>query len=312
MISELQGIAKQLIGRKPLMALCSVLVSGTSVAKGVLETPAQYNSHSGISAISGWHCTSTDIEVLIDGKSIGKAGTGTLRKDTIGVCGHANTGFSLLVNYGSYTPGLHKLTVLAGGETLDEREFLTARITWDETDYARGLTGNTIVENFPAPGDRLHLAWVEAQQGFSAYRLDKVDIEAEIKALEFLLNKKYTGSQRVYDNDNNYQPEKTITNVEFSFELTNPDFVMKSFVPVFGNCTFTGDIEVTGNRAMKSQGDYNCQDGKYSGTYNISLDVRSMLHRHLQGITQFYGNLYLRDSSTHRDDRQIILSGLSE
>ncbi|MBB6523044.1 hypothetical protein [Pseudoteredinibacter isoporae] len=278
----------------------------------MLETPAELKVHSGISAISGWHCTSTDIEVLIDGKSIGKAGTGTMREDTVGVCGHADTGFSLLVNYGSYEPGLHKLTLVVDGEISDEREFATARIAGDETDYARGLMGTTVVDDFPAPGDRVYLSWVEEQQGFAAYRIDKSDIEAEIKTLEFFLNREYIGSQRVYDNDPNYHPEETITNVEFEFDTSNPDFVLRSPVPEFGHCTFTGDIQVSGHRKMKSVGDYICNDGQREGTYSLSLDIRSALHQHLQGIVQLYGNLGLDDSTNSVDDRTIILSGLSE
>lgn len=85
------------------MRLCASLLllaaSSSAFATGSLENPQPNAVESGIGVISGWDCSAQQVEVFIDGRSIGNAGTGTLRGDTTNICGHAETGFSLLLNY---------------------------------------------------------------------------------------------------------------------------------------------------------------------------------------------------------------------
>ena len=51
---------------------------------------------SGIGVISGWVCTASHIEIVIDEVATLAAAYGTDRGDTVGECGDADNGFGLL------------------------------------------------------------------------------------------------------------------------------------------------------------------------------------------------------------------------
>ena len=95
--------------------------------EGYLENPQPDATESGIGAISGWHCTAQNITVLIDGNSLGKAGSGTSRRDVAGICGRSDTGFSLLFNYNVLSQGPHTIRVYADGNVLAERQFKSVK-----------------------------------------------------------------------------------------------------------------------------------------------------------------------------------------
>lgn len=82
------------------LILAATLIVGVplSFAEGLLENPVVDSTESGIGVISGWHCTATRIDIIIDGLSAGKAGSGTSRNDTTGICGRSGSGYSLLYN----------------------------------------------------------------------------------------------------------------------------------------------------------------------------------------------------------------------
>jgi len=82
------------------VAVAGLVAATSSFAQlqGVLEVPAAASVQSGIGAISGWHCTASRIEIAIDNGPAMLAGSGTSRLDTLGTCGRADTGFSLLFN----------------------------------------------------------------------------------------------------------------------------------------------------------------------------------------------------------------------
>jgi hypothetical protein len=69
------------------LILAATLVAGIplSFAEGLLEIPVVDSTESGIGVISGWHCTATRIDIIIDRLSAGKAGSGTSRNDTTGI-----------------------------------------------------------------------------------------------------------------------------------------------------------------------------------------------------------------------------------
>lgn len=64
-------------------------VAECSCAQGFLEIPGPNSTQTGISVISGWHCTANRIEIVIDGGAPLLAGSHTSREDTLGVCGRA-------------------------------------------------------------------------------------------------------------------------------------------------------------------------------------------------------------------------------
>jgi hypothetical protein len=147
-----------------LMFCCLAAIPSLSFATGALETPVSGNTESGIGVISGWHCTASNITVSIDGASLGKAGTGTGRGDTASICGQSNTGYSLLYNYNSLTPGSHTLDLYADGQLLESRQFNTVQSGGAE--FVTGLSKSVAISEFPSSGKTATLQWSQAKQGF--------------------------------------------------------------------------------------------------------------------------------------------------
>jgi hypothetical protein len=142
------------------------MVSGVSAqsAIGVLGTPANGSTVSGVSTISGYHCTSKNIEVFIDGVSFGKAGSGTQLLGTQGVCGRTDTGYSLLYNFSNLADGQHTIAVTADGAP-----FGTNTVTTVKSGGVQWLTGASKeikVPDFPLPGQAANLQWVQSYQNF--------------------------------------------------------------------------------------------------------------------------------------------------
>jgi hypothetical protein len=133
-------------------------------ATGALGTPPDGATVSGVGVISGYHCQSRDIEVRIDGTSLGKAGAGTTLLGTAGVCGRTDTGYSLLYNFNNLAEGPHVVSVYADGVLLQSTGFTSVRsggVPW-LADARRMIT----VADFPAPGRTATLEWQTSYQNF--------------------------------------------------------------------------------------------------------------------------------------------------
>lgn len=131
---------------------------------GLLGTPVDLSTVSGVGVISGYHCSSKDIDVYIDGTWAGKAGAGTRLLGTQGVCGRTDTGYSILYNFNNLTNGMHVITVSADGIPLDSHTVWTFRsggIPW-LTNVSRTIT----VPDFPTAGRTAILEWVQSYQNF--------------------------------------------------------------------------------------------------------------------------------------------------
>lgn len=152
-------------------------VSAHSYAlSGYLENPVAGATESGISVVSGWHCTARNITLTIDGVDFGKAGTGTNRFDTAPVCGHPQTGFSRLISWSALAEGSHTISVYADGELLETRQFNSLRSGGQP--FATGLSAMKTLPGFPEirqsphfgsgdlTGQTATVQWSEAQQGF--------------------------------------------------------------------------------------------------------------------------------------------------
>lgn len=134
-------------------------------AQGFLENPQPDAVESGIGVISGWHCTAREVTISIDGVSLGKAGSGTLRIDTDTVCGgRTQSGFSLLYNFSRLAPGPHRIDVYVDGALFATRNFRTVRSGGVE--FLQGATGEYRLSDFPSPGKAATVTWSQARQGF--------------------------------------------------------------------------------------------------------------------------------------------------
>lgn len=139
-------------------------IPSLSFAQGVLENPVAGSTESGIGVISGWHCTASDITASIDGRPLGKAGSGTSRNDTASVCGRADTGYSLLYNYNILAPGSHTISLYADGQLLETRQFNTVQSGGAE--FVTGMSKTTTISDFPASGKTATLQWSQSKQSF--------------------------------------------------------------------------------------------------------------------------------------------------
>lgn len=148
---------------KTLLA-AALLLPLAAFAQGNLENPQPGSIESGVGLVSGWHCTAKEIVVSIDGVSLGKSGVGSIRNDTVGICGHANTGFSLLYNYNIPEPGPHVISVYADGVLMETRNFSTTRS--GGVPFLSGTSKRIEAGDFPQVGSTAILDWSQAKQSF--------------------------------------------------------------------------------------------------------------------------------------------------
>jgi len=153
------------------LSLSSAFLVVSASAQGVLEIPAANSTYSGIGVISGWHCSATRIEVSIDGGPPRLAGSHTERLDTLGVCGRADTGFSLLFNWNTLPTScfgcrFHRVVALADGVPFADTQFQAENFG---AEFMTGKTAQYDLLNFPDTGSITTLRWDEALQGFSVY-----------------------------------------------------------------------------------------------------------------------------------------------
>lgn len=165
----------------------------TAAAQGYLENPVAGSTESGISIVSGWHCTAKEITVFIDGVALGKSGVGSIRNDTAAICGHVNTGFSLLYNYNKPEQGSHEIAVYADGQLLEKRTFNTVRS--GGIPFLEGKSAVATIPNFPERGKSTSIQWSQAKQSFvvvgstdsatldGSYRLYRVTLQTSRYAL---------------------------------------------------------------------------------------------------------------------------------
>ena len=119
--------------------------------------------------VSGWVCDAEEIIVQFDfedGRSLRlPAAVGTLRTDTVGVCGHDKTGFGLLWNWNILGDGWHTVRAFADNEA-EPFSWSTVFVTTFGEEFARGLSGEFEVEDFPSAGQSVMVEWRQEQQNF--------------------------------------------------------------------------------------------------------------------------------------------------
>lgn len=162
LIKHFRGIMKLVKTLLPFL----FMVSGASAQStvGVLGTPPDGSTVSGVSVISGYHCTSKNIEVFIDGVSFGKAGAGTPMLGTLGVCGRTDTAYSFLYNFSNLPNGPHSITVKADGVPFATNTFTTVKSGGEQ--FLTGASKEITVPDFPLPGQAANLQWVQSYQNF--------------------------------------------------------------------------------------------------------------------------------------------------
>lgn len=128
------------------------------------DNPVDGSVESGIGVISGWHCTASAVRIEIDGNDIGNAGSGTRMLGTSPVCGHPDTGFSLLYNWNNLASGDHTVKAYADGVLIGSKSIRTIKSAGQQ--FATGLTKAIVVPDFPAKGQSATLEWRQTKQSF--------------------------------------------------------------------------------------------------------------------------------------------------
>ena len=151
-----------------------LVISSTFLTMGVvafaqssLENPSPNSYQSGIGIISGWACNATgsQVDVLIDGKYPFPMATGTLRGDTSDICRRVDTGVSYLANFNNFGAGKHTAQLRINGQPQGEPVSFTVVVPAGE--FARGLSKEVSVPDFPAVGSTTVLVWQESRQNFA-------------------------------------------------------------------------------------------------------------------------------------------------
>ena len=108
-------------------------------------------------------CDADVVELEINGGPRLAAAYGTARADTASVCGDTNNGFGLLFNWNLLGDGLRTVVAVADGVTFDRATFTVTTLGGE---FLQGMQGETVVEDFPAPGEAVRLVWQQANQNF--------------------------------------------------------------------------------------------------------------------------------------------------
>jgi hypothetical protein len=175
------------------------------VEGGVLENPQPHSRQSGIGLIFGWKCTAGVITVRIDGGPPAQAVYGSNREDTRRICGDANNGYALLINWNLVGDGQHRIDVYDNGELFASAIFM---VTTLGTEYLTGQSG-TYTVNFA--GRTVTLQWQESSQNFVIVASTEGGGEgdADLRALLGLWEFAYTIASTLFRNQYHLQRLET-------------------------------------------------------------------------------------------------------
>ena len=144
-----------------LAGIRAIYPATVTAIHGMLENPQPASAVSGISTVSGWVCTASQVTIKIDGSIIIPATYGTPRADTRASCGDDNNGFGLLINWNNLSAGTHQVVAFADGIEFGRA---TVTVTTLGTNFLRGASGTYVV---PFDGHSVTLKWEESLQNFT-------------------------------------------------------------------------------------------------------------------------------------------------
>ena len=113
--------------------------------------------------LSGWVCEADAVEIELGLLGRQPAAYGTERLDTEPVCGDTDNGFGLLFNWNLLGDGEHAVVAYVDNIELGRA---TVRVTTLGAEFVRDVEGECTVEDFPAAGQTVTLAWQQASQNF--------------------------------------------------------------------------------------------------------------------------------------------------
>ena len=127
-----------------------------------IEVPARGSTVSGIGILSGWKCEAGTLTVRFNGEESLEILYGSSRGDTLDVCGDADNGYVLLVNYNLLGEGQHTAVVYDDEVEFDRVEFT---VVTPGVEFLEGVSGSGTIRL--SDGQRAKVEWSEETQGFA-------------------------------------------------------------------------------------------------------------------------------------------------
>lgn len=145
-----------------LIAVLGLVLAFSSVGwADRIEGPARGSTVSGIGILYGWKCEAGTLTVRFDGGNPLEILYGSSRGDTLDVCGDAENGYALLMNYNLLGSGRHTAVVYDDGVEFDRVNFT---VVTPGVEVLQGVSGSGTVTL--SNGQEATVEWSEATQGF--------------------------------------------------------------------------------------------------------------------------------------------------
>ena len=143
--------------------LTALLGASVALAQVTLEVPRADQTLTGVGLISGWACQADTITVQFDDHDPVRVLYGGERGDTVAVCGHANTGFVLLVNWNNLGAGMHTVTLTVNDTVVVNRSVKV--VTYGQA-FMAGREKRFFLRRWPTPDADTVIGWNESLQNF--------------------------------------------------------------------------------------------------------------------------------------------------
>ena len=128
------------------MMVCLIFVLLASIGfapwaeASVIELPGAASTKSGVDIFSGWKCVANGaITVRFDSGTPIVIPYGSERNDTISICGDADNGYVLLLNYNTLGPGTHTAEVFDDGVSFASVSFT---VVTTGVEFLAGVSGS--------------------------------------------------------------------------------------------------------------------------------------------------------------------------
>jgi len=168
--------------RAVLVLFTGSLFSVSALGQANLENPQNGAFESGVTVVSGWHCTADRIDIqfppecqFAGGATLLQAASGTFRGDTQGICGDTDNGFALLVNYGNCGPGPHTIRALADGVQFAQATVNVSTFGSNFLANAEALAPATVVKSLGTDAELYDvlLEWQQSKQNFAIVGIEQ-------------------------------------------------------------------------------------------------------------------------------------------
>ena len=148
------------------------LAAAQTSSQAALEAPDEGQTLTGIGLLRGWACDAETVSVRIDGHYRIPILVGSPRGDTEEICGTADTGFALLLNWNNLGAGEHTLDLFINSRLHTTRTVTV--ITYGQG-FLRGLEKTWTITDWPSPGTDTVIAWNQATQNIEIVDIQKTE-----------------------------------------------------------------------------------------------------------------------------------------